>query len=53
VFLIIGAIFSVYTSDILGCLIDENQIPLINLVTFTSIFSGTIIGAAILKMKYH
>jgi len=52
ILIIVGAILSIYISDILGCLIDESQIQVFNIATFTSVFIGVIIGAMILRRKW-
>jgi hypothetical protein len=51
VFLIFGGILSIYISDMVGCLVNQNQRQLISSITFASILTGTIIGAAILKIE--
>ena len=53
VLIIVGAILSIYISNILRCLVNGSQIQFFDLLTFTSIFIGTIIGAIILRRKWQ
>ena len=49
--LAVGAIFSIYIGDMLGCILDPSSASIFRVLTFTALLIGTITGTAILKIR--